>query len=211
LPADGLWKTFGASVLVLLTGLVLLFQATERGSAFTTEVLRRATVDRRAQPIPNLSLRDDQGNQTTLHDLLSTDSRISIVDFVYLRCRTVCTSLGSSYQRLQQQIVERGLQSRVQLLSVSFDPANDDITALRDYAQRMRLDPAAWRVVTLASADDRQLLLDAFGIVVIPAPLGEFEHNAALHIVNSKSMLVRIIDVDDAARALEFAVAAAGP
>ena len=37
-------------------------------------------------------------------------------------------------------------------------------------------------------------MLDAFGIMVVPAPLGEFEHNAALHVVTSDGQLIQIID-----------------
>jgi protein SCO1/2 len=70
------------------------------------------------------------------------------------------------------------------------------------------MDPAIWRVVSLSSPLDRRELLDAFGIMVIPAPLGEFEHNAALHLVTGPGMLVRIIDYDDATLALETALAA---
>ena len=110
------------------------------------------------------------------------------------------------FQQLQLQIQERGLDGRVGLLSVSFDPAHDTADSLKAYGDRMRMDPAIWRVVTLSSALDRRELLDAFGIMVIPAPLGEFEHNAALHLVTASGMLVRIIDYDDARRALETAL-----
>jgi protein SCO1/2 len=50
-------------------------------------------------------------------------------------------------------------------------------------------------------------LLDAFGIIVIPAPLGEFEHNAALHLVSGAGRLFRIVDYVDATVALDTALA----
>ena len=117
--------------------------------------------------------------------------------------------LNPSEGRLQQQIVDRGLEQRVGLLSISFDPENDDAAALRDYAGRMRADPATWRVVTLASPQDRRQLLDAFGNMVIARPLGEFEHNASLQIVDAHGILIRIVDFDDIDRPLDVAVAAA--
>jgi protein SCO1/2 len=140
--------------------------------------------------------------------LLATGDHVWIVDFVYTRCQTVCTTLGSVFQQLQQQIHERGLEGRVGLLSVSFDPAHDTAQSIRAYRDRMRMDPAIWRVVTLSSPLDRRELLGAFGIMVIPAPLGEFEHNAALHLVTSSGMLFRIVDYDDADLALATALAA---
>ncbi|MEQ1682721.1 MAG: SCO family protein [Burkholderiaceae bacterium] len=207
-PAAGLWKTFAASALVLAIGLAFLLAATARGNAFTTETLRRTEVAAAPAPVPDLAVYDAAGKRGTLRQLLANDGRVWIVDFVYTRCQTVCTSLGSVFQQLQQQIRDRGLEGRVGLLSVSFDPAHDTPDSLRTYRDRMRMDPAVWRVVSLGSPPDRRELLDAFGIMVIPAPLGEFEHNAALHLVSGTGMLVSIVDYDDARLALETALAA---
>ena len=70
----------------------------------------------------------------------------------------------------------------------------------------MRMTPQAWRIVALAESADRRRLLDAFGIMVVPAALGEFEHNAALHIVTAGGRLVRIVDVQAPAEAIEAAL-----
>ncbi len=206
--AAGLWKTFAASAAAMVIGLACLLQATAQGNAFTTETLRRTEVADAPTLVPDLAIHDAAGNNSTLRQLLAGGGRVWIVDFVYTRCQTVCTSLGSVFQQLQQQIQARGLEGRVGLLSVSFDPAHDTADSLGAYRDRMRMDPAIWHVVSLSSPLDRRALLDAFGIMVIPAPLGEFEHNAALHLVTGPGMLVRIIDYDDATLALETALAA---
>jgi protein SCO1 len=192
----------------MVIGLACLLQATAQGNAFTTEALRRTEVADAPSLVPELVVRDAAGNRSTLRQLMADGKRVWIVDFVYTRCQTVCTTLGSVFQLLQQQIQQRGLDGRVGLLSVSFDPAHDTAVSLGAYRDRMRMDPAIWRVVTLSSPLDRRELLDAFGIMVIPAPLGEFEHNAALHLVTGRGILVRIIDYDDASLALETALAA---
>jgi len=206
--AVGLWKTFATSVVAIVIGLACLLQATAGGNAFTTETLRRTEVADAPSQVPDLAIRDAAGHRSTLRELLAGGERVWIVDFVYTRCQTVCTTLGSVFQQLQQQIRQRGLEGRVGLLSVSFDPANDTAESLRAYLDRMQMDPAIWHLVSLDSPLDRRELLDAFGIMVIPAPLGEFEHNAALHLVTGRGMLVRILDYDDAALALETALAA---
>lgn len=209
LPGAGLWKTFLASVGVLAFGLAGLLQATAQGNAFTTETLRRTEVSKAPSLVPELSVYDANGNRSTLRQLLTGDGRVWIVDFVYTRCQTVCTTLGTVFQQLQLQIRQRGLENKVGLLSVSFDPANDTANSLQAYRDRMSMDPTIWRVVTLSSPLDRRQLLEAFGIMVIPAPLGEFEHNAALHLVSGAGRLFRIIDYDDATLALDTALAAA--
>lgn len=205
--SESLLSTFAASLFALLIGLLLIFVATDYGHAFTTEALRRGEVAREPRLIPDFPVIDSAGKHTTLHQVFATEERVWIVDFVYTRCQSVCSSLGSVFQQLQQEILERGVRSGVGLISVSFDPENDNSAALRDYAVRMHMNPTVWNIVTLASPRDRRRLLESFGIMVVPAPLGEFEHNAALHIVGPDGRLVRIMDYDAPDQALAVALA----
>ena len=198
--------TFAACLIALILGFGFVASATDGGRAFTTESLRRSEVARRPASIPDFTVFDASGRKQSLRDLLTRENRAWIVDFVYTRCRTVCASLGNTYQKLQAEIVERGLQGRVGLLSISFDPANDGPESLRDYAARMRAHAGAWQIVSLGEARDRRRLLDSFGIMVVLAPLGEFEHNAALHIVDRDARLVAIVDTSAPAAALETAL-----
>ena len=205
-PVAGLLPTFAACLIALVVGFALIYSATDRGRAFTTETLRRSEVARQPISIPDFAVFDASGQKQSLRELLTDEHRVWIVDFVYTRCQTVCSSLGTLYQQLQSEIVARGLEARVGLLSISFDPANDRPAALRDYARRMRMLPDIWRIVSLDQIEDRRRLLDAFGIMVIPAPLEEFEHNAALHIIDRQARLVHIADTTEPGAALELAL-----
>jgi protein SCO1/2 len=204
-PTDGLIATFSVCLLVLLAGLVALFHATAGGTAYTTETLRRSEVAQAPLPVPDFRVIDAQGREQGLRELLAADGRVWIVDFVYTRCATLCLALGTVFQQLQAELLGQGLQDRVGLLSISFDPEQDRPPALADYARRMRMEPGAWRLLSLAEPADRRRLLDSFGIMVVPAPLGEFEHNAALHIVTADGRLVRILALDQRVQALQLA------
>jgi protein SCO1/2 len=204
-------KTFAATTVVLVAALVVLLLATGGGQSFTTETLRRHQISQQPELIPDFDVTLENGQRSTLKAVLAPGGKVWLVDFVYIRCQTLCLSLGSVYQQLQAQIEVRGLQGKVGLLSISFDPANDSPAALADYAKRMGVNPQVWRIATLTHWQDRRRLLDAFGIMVLPAPLGEFEHNAALHVVTSGAMLTRIMDYADAKAALDIAVASGNP
>jgi protein SCO1/2 len=200
-------KTFAATTAVLIASLLVLLQATGGGQSFTTETLRRQHISQQAELIPAFDITLGNGQRTTLKAMLAPGGKVWLLDFVYIRCQTLCLSLGSTYQQLQADIEARGLQGKVGLLSISFDPANDSPAALADYAQRMGMHPEVWQIATLTRWQDRRRLLDAFGIMVLPAPLGEFEHNAALHLVTSDAMLTRVMDYADHKSALDLAVA----
>jgi protein SCO1 len=199
--------TLSASFLVVLLGLSALYRATEGGVSFTTETYRRIQVEKQAQDIPALRIVDQSNEKTDLNSFFKSSNKVWIVDFIYTRCQTVCLALGSKYQQLQTQIQQRGLGGKIGLLSVSFDPTNDTPAALMRYAQRLQANPAVWKIVTLENVNDKHKLLSEFGIMVIPAPLGEFEHNAAFHLVDSQARLVKIIGYEQTDQLLDLTLA----
>jgi len=200
-----LLPTFAATLGVLMLGLAALAWATDGGRSFTTEALRRSQVARAPVVLPEFTVVDGLGQKQSLHGLWAAGGKVWIVDFVYTRCTTLCLALGSSMQQLQAQIVAQGLAPRVGMVTISFDPEHDGPAALAAYARRVKADPAVWQVLSLARPADRRQLLDSFGIMVVPAPGGEFEHNAALHVVSPQGQLLRILGLDEGAQALSFA------
>jgi protein SCO1/2 len=198
-------RTLVATVVILLFGIWLFLSSTFQGQALTTEALRQVELNESPKKLPPLVV-IDSANQELEVSHLSSDRRVLIVDFIYTRCQTVCLSLGSVFQVLQAKIIELGLENKIGLVSISFDPTHDDAQALQRYEKRLQMQPNIWRAYSLKNPSDRQSLLDAFGIMVIPAPLDEFEHNAALHIVKGEYLL-RIFSLENAEEALLQAVA----
>src|SRR3546814_10913572 len=94
---------------------------------------------------------------------------------MYTRCFSICLAMGSELQQLQTSIVRRGMQDKVYLLSISFDPA-DTPAQLARYAQSMHADASLWQFAVMPDAAQRTAVLDAFGIMVVPAPMKQFVH-----------------------------------
>lgn len=194
-----------ALLLVIILGTGALFAQTDGFTVLTTETARRADIVRQPRPIPDARL-ITAGPSTSLARLLQDDGRIAVVNFIYTRCYSICLAMGNEFQRLQQRIQEQGLGDRLRILSLSFDPA-DTSDALARYANTMKADPAVWQFATLADASERKAVLDAFGIVVVPAPMGQYEHNAAFHLVGADGRLHRIVDLGNASALLPAAKA----
>ena len=100
--------------------------------------------------------------------------------------------------------------SRVRLLSISFDGQHDNPKALGQYAARMDADAAVWRFVRVPNAKDSARLLADFQVVVVDSGQGDFEHNAALLVVDQRGRLVRIFDSAEQQLALDYARYLAG-
>jgi protein SCO1/2 len=196
-------KLLMAVLMVGLLGIGALYAQTAGFTVLTTEAARRADIARHPRTLPDAFLQTGAGAGISLRQALSGDGRIAIVNFIYTRCYSICLSMGSEFQQLQQAIVQRRLTEHVRIISLSFDPADtpDDLTR---YALRMGARPDIWQFASIADAKRRKALLDAFGIVVVPAPLGQYEHNAAYHVVAPDGRLARIVDLGDAAGLIDY-------
>jgi protein SCO1/2 len=190
------------AVALATIGLALPVVATRGFTAFTTDTARAQDVARTPRPVPTVVLLDADSVAQPLVPRAS--ARVRIVGFVATRCVTLCAQQNGVFQVLQRELVARGLDSEIELVTVSFDPAWDTPRALRYFAMAQRPDPRVWRVLT--PADERQLppLLDTFGIRVIREGT-ELVHNAALHVVSTDGRLVGIVPVDDPTAALTLA------
>ena len=202
-----LLRTALASALLLLGGWAAASWLTYGFQAWTDEGARRLEVALRPIPAPAVSVQGP-GLASSLPALLGEDGGVTIVDFIYTHCETVCLTLGSSFQQLQaalQADQATGHAPKVKLLSISFDGARDDPVALQAYAQGLRADPSLWRFVRLPDAAEQQTLLNKLGVVVIPDGRGDYEHNAALLVFDARARMVRIFDLAEQQLAFNYA------
>ncbi|SFI32546.1 protein SCO1/2 [Collimonas sp. OK307] len=199
-------KTILVLMLMLVIGFAAIYQLTAGFQAFASEDLRRIDVARQPRTLPDADAEFASGSVTRLAHALRKDGRVAIVAFIYTRCNAVCAALGTEFQQLQHTIQEKKLGDRVRLLSISFDAA-DAPDELARYASSLHADPAIWDFAAIPDARRRGAMLDAFGIIVVPAPFGQFQHNAAFHVVTPVAQLARIIDFDMPDQALAQALA----
>lgn len=180
---------------VFAIGVTGLWHATDGARAVTAEGARRVQVANAAPTVRQALLTDAAGNQVTLQAPLGG---VALVEFIYATCPTICVAAGASFAQLRDRLISEGLVQQARMFSVSFDPQRDDGEALSLYADAHGVDGAVWRIGALRPGDLDGVLSD-FGVTVIPDGLGGYEHNAAIHLVDSRQRLIGIFDIDDAA------------
>jgi protein SCO1/2 len=185
-------RTLLASLVLMLSGGVALSAATDHFRAFTTEAARRLAVREHPVDIPAVTLETETGARL---DLAAFRGRWLLVDFVYTRCPTYCTTLGSEFAQLQSSLAVPLARHKVQLLSISFDPEHDTPQRLAEYLQRFRTSDSEWLAARPVGQDGLERLEKRFGITVIPDAFGGYTHNAAIHLVDPHGRLVEIFDV----------------
>ena len=201
-------RTAVLSLLLALCGYAAADWLTHGFQVWTDEGARRLEVALQPVDAPRVAVEGPGVAAPDLPALLAQGGGVTIADFIYTRCQSVCLSLGSSFQQLQAALqADRAADApaAARLLSISFDGARDDPVALRDYARRLNADPALWRFVRVPRAAQQQALLDRLGVVVVPDGRGDYEHNAALLVFDTQGRMVRVFDIEERQLALDYA------
>jgi protein SCO1 len=193
-------RTLIAMSAIVALGVLAFARLTHTFTVLTAEAARRQAVTVAPIAVPELWGIDQTGKRRALLD--KVDGRTVIVDFIFTRCTSVCSALGTSYQQLQADIRKRHLENQVRLVTVSFDPEHDTPDIIADYGRRFRANPDTWTILTPIDSKALRRSLDAFGVVRVRAPNGQYIHNAAFNVIDRSGRLARIVDIGEPRQAL---------
>jgi protein SCO1/2 len=129
--------------------------------------------------------RDADGRERTLASLAG---KVQVVAMVYTACTHTCPIIVAEMKRLEGALPseERG---RVGFVLVSLDPERDAPAQLAKFASGMRLDPAAW---TLLTADDEAVreLAALLGIRYRPEADGQISHSNTYFVLDPAGRVI---------------------
>lgn len=133
----------------------ILERAALPGEAFAGKPLEREV--RVGEAMPAFSAVDQDGRP---FDSSTLRGRVAVVDFIYTRCPMpdACPRLSAHFAYLQKRFGER-----VELVSVTLDPAWDRPAVLAEYAKRWAADTRHWHFLTGPTTDVRRVA-ERFGV-----------------------------------------------
>jgi protein SCO1 len=136
---------------------------------------------------------DQNGSRIHLQDL--TKGRITVMSFIYTRCAAAkaCPYATGVLLQLHRLSAEDGaLGSKMRLVSMSFDPANDTPQRMESYAKVAEgySSAAEWRFITAPSEEKLQPILEAYGQAVDRKknpndPTGPLNHTLRVFLIDS--------------------------
>ena len=94
-------KMIVALLLVWLAGIGALYQVSDGFRVVTSEEARRLSIVAHPRAILDARLQLTSGASIMLSHALRTDGRVTIVNFIYTRCNTICSVMGHELQQLQ--------------------------------------------------------------------------------------------------------------
>jgi protein SCO1/2 len=178
--------------LVIALGLALV------GSTAAVAMLRAG---RPALPtlgtVPSFALTAADGKPFGTRDL---DGRVWVADFVFTSCPEVCPRMTEEMARLQTWLVNRGLDGRVQLVSISVDPARDTPDKLRAYGAQFHA-RATWHFLTGPQQAIEDAVVRGFKIALGKEPEGQdnfaIVHGTKFVLVDGKRQIRGYYDTGD--------------
>jgi protein SCO1 len=131
-----------------------------------------------------LALTDQEGRD---FKLIERRGQPVLVSMFYTSCQFVCPMLIDALRSTEAQLTADE-RSRLTVLMVSFDPANDSVSVLKRTASERKLDPAHW---TLARTDAKSVrkLAAVLGIQYRQLANGEFNHSTSLVLIDGEGRI----------------------
>lgn len=177
--------------LILAGGAAVLAWETDNFRAFTSTGAQQLEIERTPRTLPDVQLVDQDGRAFALSGY---KGRTVLIDFIFTRCPTVCGILGDDFARMTDLVGGQLPSTALDLLSISFDPQNDDREALKRYGERFGAAAPHWRIARTTDRNDLAALLKAFGVVIIPDGMGGFIHTSAVYVVDPHGRLAQMLD-----------------
>jgi len=103
----------------------------------------------------DVELIDQDGHTVHFYRDMVKD-RVVAINFIFTSCQTICTILGAKFAKVDKLLADRHV-AKVQLISISVDPANDGPEQLRSFAARYGV-TQRWKLLTGEKRNVEQLL-----------------------------------------------------
>jgi protein SCO1/2 len=199
--AGSLGCTLAASACVALAAGGSIWQVTAGFRALAFDDVKKIEFVERSSPLPLATLVGEGGQHINVRQLRG---RASVAEFIYTRCPTVCSTLGSTLGTVQRDFAAAIASGRLQLLTISFDLAHDDTAAVAAYRHRFGI-PQGWLVAIPDGPESLRALQRAFGFLIQDTTDITVAHSSKLYLISSRGEIVGAFEADEG-RALNAAV-----
>jgi protein SCO1 len=152
-------------------------------------------------------LTDEEGKSFTAESL---KGKISIVNFVFRNCKTVCPFLMSKTRGVTSDLQD--YYDQLQVLSITVDPTNDTHAVLQDWKEEVAVKGLAWKFLTGAKEEVLNTVRDDFKQTVMENAADmdmPIAHSSYLVLVNAEGKIAGFYDSNDNYKMKELTEAAA--
>lgn len=131
------------------------------------------------EPAAAFSLVNQDGKRVSLGDFRG---HVVVATFMYTHCTDVCPLLLQNLVFAERKLTEAE-RERVRFVAISVDPGRDTPGRLKAYMKARGLNAGRWTLLTGSVTEATQVATD-YGVVVRPAPRGDFVHNSVFIVID---------------------------
>jgi protein SCO1/2 len=183
---------FAITLLVPTLGVGTLFPTLRVApSAHQESISSRLAV---IQPAPDFTLTTQDGAKLSSSDL---KGKILLVSFIFTTCNGTCPATTHRMSQIQEELKTRNLfkDGRMQLLSISLDPARDTPEVLRGYMKLYDADPSHWTFLT-GPPDQVASVVKSWDMWAKPAANGQLDHPSRIFLIDTQYRIREIYNLN---------------
>ncbi|MFC4304479.1 SCO family protein [Cohnella boryungensis] len=147
------------------------------------------------KPAPDFELRDWDGLPV---DSGKNKGKVVLLEFMFTSCPDICPLTTYRMAQLQETLKQRELfGTRVQFVSVTFDPERDTPEVLKAYASRMKMDTAGWDVLR-GDIGQAEKIASQYDVTVQDLGEGQFVHTVtSLQLIDADQRIRKVYPMGD--------------
>jgi cytochrome c peroxidase len=148
---------------------------------------------------------DSEGRATSLHTLMGNPDKVVLLSFIYATCSDIngCPLATAVFHKIKNRLAkEPELASRLQLITLSFNPEHDTPEQMKAYGATLQSKGVEWRFLTTRSEQELQPILKAYKQTAekIYDAKGKFtntfSHNLRVYLIDQDKQLRNIYNTE---------------
>jgi len=192
-PGDSIGATLAVSRTESWLETLQVLHKGEQMQVLSADQIEFQHLVREGEEIPDLRLLNQDGKTLRISDFRG---KALALTFVYTRCPLpdFCIRMSEHFRQTQQALKsDRSVDGRWHLLSISFDPAFDRPSVLKQYGRNYGADFSDWDFGTDPDTSGKDLasFADCFGLSYAPSE-GLIDHNLRTVVVDPRGRLVKV-------------------
>ncbi|WP_050614259.1 SCO family protein [Bacillus testis] len=124
--------------------------------------------------------------------------KVRLIEFMYTQCPDICPNTTFQMKQLRDRLEKEGVfGSKVEFLTVSFDPDRDTKEVLDRYAQTFEINKSKGWYLLSGEKKDVQSLADHLNFQYRDPGTGQFVHSSATYLLDANNRVIEVFGMGE--------------
>lgn len=126
------------------------------------------------------------------------EPKVRLLEFIYLDCPDICPTTTLQMKKIRNRLVEeRIFGSKVEFLTITFNPQKDTMDKLTSYAKTFEMNKTEGWELLRGSKLDTKRLTDQFEFLFRDAGAEQYVHTSATYLLDDHNQVVKVFGMGD--------------